>query len=60
MIRDLSTGRLYALSKDSDSGQGFNGSAGKESFTDFASGRQLSLDEFDIAVGIKQEVSPQM
>ena len=56
-IRDLNTGQLFALSDTPPSSTGGNGAAEKgHQFTDFASGKQLSLEEFDIALGIIQRV----
>ena len=57
-IRDLSTGQLFALNKSAELNQVDNGTEGSSHhYTDFTSGKQLSLDEFDIALGIKQKVS---
>jgi len=51
-IRDLNTGQLFALSQashlDPDSPE-----AAEQQITDFASGKQLSLEEFDIALGLR-------
>ena len=55
-IRDLSTGQLFALCKDTPS-DGGNERSGSQFFTDFASGKELSAEEMDIMLGLRPNVS---
>jgi hypothetical protein len=50
-IRDLNTGQMFALShafsRDPNTPE-----AAEQQITDFTSGKQLSLEEFDVALGL--------
>ena len=57
-IRDLNTGQLFALCKDpSLDPESPEAASALEQVTDFASGKQLSLEEFDIALGLRRKAS---
>ena len=52
-IRDLNTGQLYALNNDaSPHSSGNIDAGGPERVTDLISGQELSLDEFEAALGL--------
>lgn len=52
-IRDLNTGQLYALNNDaSPHSSGNIDVGGPERVTDLISGQELSLDEFEAALGL--------
>lgn len=48
-IRDLNTGQMFALNPISDPN---SPEAAAHPITDFVSGKQLSLEEFDLALGL--------
>ena len=57
-IRDLNTGQLFALCKDpSLDPESPEAASALEQVTDFTSGKQLSLEEFDIALGLRRKAS---
>ena len=56
-IRDLNTGQLFALCKESSTDLGpSEAGTSLEQVTDIASGKQLSLEEFDVALGLRRQV----
>lgn len=60
-IRDLNTGQLFALCKERSNEHGnAEDENAPEQVTDFASGKQLSLEEFDFALGLRRKVPMQL
>ena len=57
-IRDLSTGQIFALNNHEDQQPAATALEDRtQHFTDFASGRQLSLEEFEAALGLRKPVN---
>ena len=55
-IRDLSTGQLFALCKDTPSDD-MSERSGSQFFTDFTSGKELTAEEMDVVLGLRPNVS---